>query len=179
LVRSEYGARQTTLAIADWKIQLRELLRSSKQKFAIIGIGHPLRGDDYVGSLILKLLIRNLKRIPQNVQLFDAENNVESTISKLAKTKPNNIIFIDACEMDIEPGGTRLIPASATEYPFFTTHGIPLKLLCERMLPESDCWILAIQPRRMEFSDNQSPEVHQVALMISEKLSKLLVEATN
>jgi len=176
LVRPHHGTSQATLTIVDWKIQLQQLFKSSKQKYAIVGVGHPLRGDDYVGSLILKLLKRSVKRIPLNVQLFDAEDNVESTISKLTQTKPNHIIFIDACEMNMKPGETLLIPMSTTEYPFFTTHGIPLKLLSERILPESECWILAIQPKHLEFSNNPSPEVRRVGLMISKHLSKLLTE---
>lgn len=180
MVRSEHGTKQTTQTIVDWKSRLQILFRSSSdQNIAIIGIGHPLRGDDYIGSFILKELRRNAKMIPINVQLLDAENNVECIISKLVKLKPKHVIFIDACKMNLKPGGINLIPVTATEYPFFTTHGIPLKLLSKQFIPESECWILAVQPKQVEFSDTPSPEVRKAGIMISDYVSKLLTEAAN
>lgn len=180
MVRSEHGTTQTTHIVADWKIQLRELFRSSSKKnIVIIGIGHPLRGDDYIGSCILKELKRSSNMIPVNVRLFDAEDSVESAISKLVELKPKYVIFIDTCEMNMKPGEIRLFPVAATEYPFFTTHGIPLKLLSERILPESECWILAVQPKQVEFSNDTSPEVREAGLSILEYVSKLLTEIAN
>ena len=117
--------------------------------------------------------------MPVNVQLTDAEDGVESVITKLVELKPKHVIFIDACEMNMKPGETRLISAAATEYPFFTTHGIPLKLLSEQLLPESESWILAVQPKQAEFSDSPSPEVRRAGLEISDYVSKLLTEVTN
>jgi hydrogenase 3 maturation protease len=145
----------------------------------MVGVGHPLRGDDYIGSFILRELKRSTNMMPVNVQLVNAEDSVESVITKLVELKPKHVIFIDACEMNMKPGEIRLIPVAATEYPFFTTHGIPLKLLSEQLLPESESWILAVQPKQVQFSDNPSPEVHRVALEISEYVSKLLTEVTN
>jgi len=177
LVRSTHGTKQTTQTIADWKIQLQVLFRLSSN-ITIIGIGHPFRGDDYIGSFILKELKRSSK-IPVNVQLLDAEDSVESIISKLVKLKPEHVIFVDACEMNLKAGGICLMPMAATEYPFFTTHGIPLKLLSKQILPESECWILAVQPKQVEFSDKLSPEVRRAGLTISEYVSKLLTGIAN
>ena len=145
----------------------------------MVGIGHPLRGDDHIGSFILRQLKRNANTIPVNVQLINAEDSVESVIPKLAELKPKHIIFIDACEMNMKPGETRLIPVATTEYPFFTTHGIPLKLLSKQLLPESESWILAVQPKQVEFSENPSPELRRVAREVSEYVSKVWTEVTS
>jgi hydrogenase 3 maturation protease len=176
LVQSKLVTKQTAYTIGDWKAQLQELFKSSsKHNLALIGIGHPLRGDDYIGSFILKGLIKHSKT-PLNAHLFDAEDSIESIVSKLVELKSKCIIFIDACEMNVAPGEIHLIPVAATEYPFFTTHGIPLKLLCERMLPESESWVLAVQPKQAEFSESLSPEVREAGLKISEYISKILME---
>jgi len=145
----------------------------------MVGIGHPLRGDDYIGSFILRELKKSVNVMPVNVQLINAEDSVESVITRLVELRPKHVIFIDACEMNMRPGETRLIPVAATEYPFFTTHGIPLKLLSEQLLPESESWILAVQPKQVDFSDNPSPEVRRAGVEISDYVSKLLTEVNN
>jgi len=164
---------EQTASIVDWRFQLRELL-SSKHSIAFVGVGHPYRGDDYVGSFILKELERH--KFPPLVHLYDAEDNVESIVSRLVELKPDCVIFVDACELNGKPGETRMISVAETEYPFFTTHGIPLKVLCERMLPECQSWVLAVQPERVEFSDTLTPEVRGAAFMISDVISKTVEE---
>ena len=164
-----------TISSGNWAVQLRQLYKSSKRGMAIVGVGHPLRGDDYVGSFVLKKLEKDSK-FPSRVHLYDAEDNVESIVSKLAELKPECVIFIDACEMNSRPGETRMIPVAETEYPFFTTHGIPLKLLCERLLPDCKSWVLAVQPEHVEFSDTLSPEMRCAAFMISETIMKTVKE---
>jgi hydrogenase maturation protease len=161
-----------TSTIEDWKVQLRQLFKSSPEhNMALVGVGNPFRGDDYVGSFILKKLIEQSKIRP-NIHLYDVEDDVEFFVSKLVELKPKCVIFIDACEMSAKPGEAFMIPVAGTEYPFFATHGIPLKLLCERMLPESDSWLLAIQPEHVEFSDALSSQVRETAIMISEVILK-------
>jgi hydrogenase maturation protease len=158
--------------IVDWKIQLQQLLKlSPEHNMALVGVGNPFRADDYVGSFILKELIKQSKIRP-NIHLFDVEDAIEFFVSKLCELNPRRIIFIDACEMNAKPGETFMIPMAGTKYPFFATHGIPLKLLCERMLPKSDAWLLAIQPEGVEFSDALSPQVRRRALIISETISR-------
>jgi len=155
--------------MSDWRRELSRILRSAQgHKVVFIGVGHPLRGDDYVGSYVAKELITRVESKLNNVEFFDAEDSVESIISKVIETKPKYVIFVDSCEMNTEPGEIRLISVSDTDYPFFATHGIPLKLLSERLLPQSETWILAIQPDRVEFSDKMSREVTEAGILISE-----------
>jgi len=121
-----------------------------------------------VGSYVAKELITRVEPKPNNVEFFDAEDNVESIIPKVIETRPKYVIFVDSCEMNTQPGEIRLISVSETDYPFFTTHGIPLKLLSERLLPQSEAWILAIQPDHLEFGEKMSGEVTEAGILISE-----------
>jgi len=176
LVRLESAVTRTALSIADWQAKLGNLLRSSsKHKIVFIGVGHPLRGDDYVGSYVVKELIKRGERKPINVDFLDAEDSVESVITKAYQAK--HIIFIDSCEMNVQPGEIHLISVSETDYPFFTTHGIPLKLLSERLLPQSKVWVLAIQPKQVEFSEKMSPEVSEASMLVSKFILEKLLEA--
>jgi hydrogenase 3 maturation protease len=179
LVCSKDAAELTALSIPDWQAKLNRLLLSSpKRNIIIIGVGHPLRGDDYVGSYVVKELIKRVEHKPLNVDFFDAEDSVESVITKAIQTSPDHVIFVDSCEMNSQPGEIQLISVSETNYPFFTTHGIPLKLFSERLLPQSKAWVLAIQPKQVEFSEKMSPEVGEAGLLISKFILKKLSEAS-
>lgn len=171
--------KQTTLNVADWQQDLDKLLKSasSSNRVALVGVGHPLRGDDYVGSQIVKTLAEHAENVlPDGLCLFDAEGDVEAVITKLADVAPKHVIFIDACEMKLRPGEARLLSIEETNYPFFTTHGIPLKVLADRLLPRSKAWVLAIQPAQIEFSEDLSTEVEETSVSVSRFLMEILEE---
>jgi len=175
LVCPENAVKRTASSISDWQPELKRLLQSSSvDTIVLIGVGHPLRGDDYVGSFVVKKLIKRIGPKPSNVCFFDAEDSVESIITKAIEATPKHVIFIDSCEMNAQPGEIHLISVSETDYPFFTTHGIPLKLLSERLLPQSEAWVLAIQPQQVEFSQRMSPEISETGDLISEFILKEL-----
>ena len=143
----------------------------------MVGVGHPFRGDDRVGSYVLKTILEQMdSTLPEGIYLFDAEEDVEVVITKLADLAPENVIFIDACEMRMKPGDTQFLPIAETSYPFFTTHGIPLKLLAEQLLPRSGVWVLAIQPKQIDFGEDLTPEVLDAAVSISRFLTRTLEE---
>jgi hydrogenase 3 maturation protease len=168
---------QTISARVQWELQLKELLAfaSPMSKVALVGVGHPLRGDDYVGSFIVKILMNECRA--ENIGFFDAQDGVEMVVSRIAKFSPKHILFIDACEMNARPGHIALISVADTNYPFFTTHGIPLKLLASQFLSDSEARVLAIQPEHMEVGDHLSPRINDRALYISGLIATTLKEA--
>jgi hydrogenase maturation protease len=162
--------REQTTSTETWQVQLRDLLGlfSATKKLALVGVGHPLRGDDYVGSYAIKVVMEETEgSLPDGVYLFDAEDNVEAVITRLARLGLKYVIFIDACEMGLKGGEKRLVSVTETSYPFFTTHGIPLRVLAEQFLSASKVWVLAIQPNRTEFGSSLSPEIQDAATSVS------------
>ena len=179
MVQSQGLIDQTTSTIQDWESHLKELLSASSptSKVAIIGIGHPFRGDDYVGSYVLKGIVRVTgNRLFDSVYLFDAEDNVERVFTKLSRIDPKQVIFIDACEMGARSAQVKLLAIAETSFPFFTTHGIPLKVLAEQLLIRCKVWVLAIQPKETEFGETLSPEVRDVADYASEFITSILAK---
>lgn len=171
--------REQTPSTEIWQDLLKKLVKacSSEEKLGIVGVGHPMRGDDYVGSYAVKAVMEATDgTLPKGAYLFDAEDNVEAVISGIARLGLKRVIFIDACEMARRPGEAALLPVGETSYPFFTTHGIPLKVLAERLFPESEVWILAIQPRQTEFNDALSPEIRETAVNVSKFIATNLIE---
>jgi hydrogenase maturation protease len=108
--------------------------------------------------------------------VFDFEDNVEGSISELAGFRFRNIVFMDSCEMGLEPGQVSVRPIADTSYPFFTTHGIPLRILAEQLLSGSQVWILAIQPKQTGFGESLSTEVRSTAIAISEFIATDLTD---
>jgi hydrogenase maturation protease len=173
LSKLERPMEQTT-STETWQVQLRDLfgLFSPTKKLALVGVGHPLRGDDYVGSFAVKAVMEATEgSLPDGVYLFDAEDNVEAVITRLARLGLKYVIFIDACEMGLKAGEKRLVSVTETSYPFFTTHGIPLRVLAERLLSESEVLVLAIQPKRTEFGFSLSPEIQDAATSVSKLIT--------
>jgi hydrogenase maturation protease len=171
--------QERTASTENWQIQLRELLSSCspEARLAIVGVGHPMRADDYVGSYTVKAIMEATDgALPKGAYLFDAEDSVEALIGNLAKLSPKHVIFIDACEMGLRPGEVKLLPVAETSYPFFTTHGIPLKVLAERLLSESKVWVLAIQPKQTEFDLSLSQAIQLTAKNVSELITRSLIE---
>jgi len=158
---SKRVSEQTTSPENSWRTDLRKILTSSSQKskVALVGMGHPFCSDDFAGSYLVKKLAVKGGKLPEGVYLFDGEDNVEALIMKISQLEPENVIFADTCEMKAEPGETRLISVTETSYPFFTTHGVPLKLLAEQLLVGSQVWVLAIQPKQTDFGEHLSPEI--------------------
>ena len=165
---------KTPLTDANWQPRLRRILASAlpTARVALVGVGHPMRGDDFVGSFIVKTLMKRIRT--DKVVLFDAEDGVEWVISKIAESNPKHLILLDACEMNAASGAVALMPLAETNYPFFTTHGIPLKLLASRLLPSVETSILAIQPDRMGLNESLSPAVLAAANSISNLVAATL-----
>lgn len=171
--------QERTASTENWQIQLRELLTScsSEARLAIVGVGHPMRADDYVGSYTVKAIMEATDgALPEGAYLFDAEDSVEAFIGNLAKLGLKHVVFIDACEMGLRPGEASLLSVAETSYPFFTTHGIPLKVLAERLLSESKVWVLAIQPKQTGFDLSMSQEIQLTATNVSELITRSLIE---
>lgn len=162
---------------ANWQSQFKRILTqaSPTAKVALVGVGHPMRGDDFVGSFILKTLMKRIRT--DRVVLFDAEDGIEWVTSKIAGFNLRHLVLLDACQMNADPGEVALISLAETSYPFFTTHGIPLKLLASKLLPSVEVSILAIQPERMGLNENLSPAILATANSISELVESTLKES--
>jgi hydrogenase 3 maturation protease len=76
---------------------------------------------------------------------------------------PEQVLIVDAAEMDLAPGEIRLIGDDRIEDPFFmTTHSLPLTYLMQALrefVPQVD--LLGIQPELVAFGFPMSESVKQ------------------
>jgi hydrogenase maturation protease len=177
-------SQQTTLTEAMWLTELESIFHASlccAGKVVLVGMGHPLRRDDYAGSYIVKKLKSAANGpLPDAFYIFDGEDNVEALITEISELAADHVVFVDACEMKAEPGETQLVSIERTSYPFFTTHGIPLKLIANQLLPKSNVWLLAIQPKDTNFGEELTPGIRRVCnSIVNSILGIMKVSSTN
>lgn len=150
-------------------MEFKNFFNSIKGKVLVVGIGNPLRGDDAVGSYIVRSMDKNL-RIP----LINCEDAPEKYLDKIIQYRPDVIIFIDALEMKAPPGCVCLISDKDLESSIILTHRIPLKLIAKYIKAkiQTEILVIGIQPKSREIGLTMSEEVLESA----EFLKKLLVE---
>jgi hydrogenase 3 maturation protease len=157
----------------DVKKELGKWLSGAK-RIVIAGIGNPIRMDDYVGVKI----VQDLRgKVSDRVVLIECETVPESCMQQIIDFNPTHILLIDAAILGLKPGESRLIkPEQLTSIPAFSTHMLPLRIFCEYITKtiEAKIALLLIEPRKMDFGEELSPEISTLAEKITYTLLEIL-----
>jgi hydrogenase 3 maturation protease len=145
--------------------ELKELLSQKEKKILFAGIGNLLKQDDGVGVYIS----RNIKNIGHICSL-SVEVSIENYIGKINFLNPDLLILIDCVEMNSKPGTCRLFSPDIVSDLTFNTHNISLKRISEFF--EMPVYILGIQPEKIDFGENISYIVMNVADQILQLINK-------
>ena len=149
--------------------ELKEIISKiiKNRKAVIIGLGHPLRGDDYVGSYIAEKL-KQLVRSP-NILIINAETVPELYTDVIREFKPDILLIIDAVDFGGEPGEiifSKLCDLEIVERDGLS-HALPLYLVLKLMnVEERNVYILGIQPEKMNIGNSMSQKVLERAEII-------------
>ena len=131
----------------------RYLTRIFQGKVAIVGVGNMLRGDDGFGPALIE-------RIQGTVQAtcIDAGPAPENYLGVIVRAKPDTILFIDAANIDMQPGAYAILKKEDIAGLGLTTHDIPLGMLMDYLEKESraQICILAVQPAQVAFGSVMS-----------------------
>ena len=159
--------------LEDVEDKLREWL-SEARKVVVIGVGNPLRKDDFVGVWI----VRELQgKVSENVKLIESETVPESFIEPIARFEPSHILIIDSALLDLKAGSSKLVEAQAIPYfPAISTHTLPLRIFCDMLsaMTRAKIAILAIQPKDVDFGEGLTKEVENAAKIIIKILVDVL-----
>ena len=142
-------------------------------KTVIIGVGNPLRGDDGVGMKILEYL--EDMDLP-DVMLLNTETVPEAFTGKVSEYEPTHVLLVDAANFRGEPGDAKLINSAQIGGTAVSTHSLPLTIFItyiEKTL-NVKVKLLGIQPKRIEFYTEMTPELEEASKKISEILIKIL-----
>ncbi len=144
------------------------------EAIVVVGIGNPMRRDDYVGVKVVQDLTG---KTPGNVMLIESDTIPESSIETIIAFKPNRILLIDAGALGLKPGAAVFKESTTVLGPTgsaVSTHALPLKLFCEYLerLIQAKIGLLIVQPANTDFGEGLSEHVSKAA----EDLTAILLE---
>jgi len=135
-------------------------------KLLVLCIGNRDGGDDSIGPYIADYLQKNGF---ENV--IDAGIIPENFTGVVKEKKPDELLIIDAIDMDLDPGEIRFVSKEKIGEMTISTHGIPLSVLIKYLeISIEKIFLIGIQPKEM--SGKITPYVKKSG----EKLAKLIIE---
>jgi hydrogenase 3 maturation protease len=141
------------------------------KKNLVVTVGNLMMGDDAAGPLLAKAM---LDSPVDGWDVLDGGSAPENYLYLIREMAPEQVIILDAADMDLEPGTIRLIGAQKLDDPFLmTTHTLPLSYFV-RSLQEfvAKVDLLGIQPSVVAFGYPVSAKVKQAVGQIYENLKQ-------
>jgi hydrogenase 3 maturation protease len=154
--------------------ELREWFRGAG-RVVVVGVGNPIRMDDYVGMKIVQDLKGRVNA--DRVMLIEAETIPENHMQEIIDFKPTHILIIDAAKMELKAGEARLTkPEQLTNYSAFSTHMLPLRIFCEHLAGtiKARIALLLIEPRKTDFGEGLTYELEICAQNVQKALLGLI-----
>lgn len=128
-------------------------------KYALMGIGNDMRGDDAAGVLIA----RGFSKIAgKDWLVLDCGTTPEDFTGEIRRQKPHIVFLVDAADVSLPPGSIRLIPKEKIGVFSITTHHMPLSMLSdyiEEITGKDSVKLIGIQPKSTGFGMPVSEEV--------------------
>jgi hydrogenase 3 maturation protease len=135
---------------------LENLLAGEERKILFVGIGNLLKSDDGVG-----VYISNNIAGKRNISKLTVETSIENYIGKINSLKPDILVLIDCVDLKASTGTCKLLEVNQIQDLTFNTHNISLRRLSEFF--EMPVYILGIQPEKVDFGENISYLVSNIA----------------
>ena len=145
--------------------ELIELLSQTDKKILFIGIGNILKMDDGVGVYISRK-VKNR----ESVSSLTVETSIENYIGKITSLNPDILVLIDCADIKSAAGTHKLLSLNQIQDITFNTHNISLRRLAD-FFP-MPVYILGIQPEKIDFGENISYLVKNVADKIIKQINK-------
>lgn len=144
-------------------------------RFAFLGIGNDLKGDDGIGWYVIDRLSEKLKG-DKNL-LFIKTSVPENHVREIRDFAPKTLVIIDAADLKKAPGTIKPIRFEQVRESFMSTHTTPITVFL-RLYQEGEPFkkpvtIIGIQRKTNEFGQPISPEVKKSGDRVARIISKL------
>jgi len=141
------------------------------KKKLVVTVGNRMMGDDAAGPL----LAQKMQALPlPDWDVLDVGSVPENYLYLVREMAPEQVLVVDAADMDLMPGEVRLIKTDTLRDPFLlTTHTLPLSYFAEALqefIPQVD--LLGIQPQVVAFGFPVSAEVTQAVETVYHNLKQ-------
>ena len=134
-----------------------------------IGIGNSLRGDDGFGPALIKQIQGKVGFI-----CIDAGSAPEKFLGVIVKEEPDTILFVDAADLDLEPGQYRILEPVDIVKCGLTTHDMSSRMLIEFLenQTKANILMLGVQPQHVSLGEAMSKRLtetlNEIELLIQE-----------
>ena len=160
---------------------------TATMKELVLGIGNTMKGDDGVGPYVVGRLNDRLCSLAATSDGAEAAERgtervaidggmvPENYSSVVRKHSPDRLVLVDAAEMGLPPGSSRVIPPERAGVMCVSTHNMPLSLFVsyvKEFCP--DVVLVGIQPERMQLGAAMCREVWEGA----DEIAKLIGEGS-
>ena len=144
-------------------------------RVALLGIGHPLYGDDAVGVWLAGRL-HDLNTAGDRFLAVEAGPAPENFTGTLRRFKPDLVLFADAALMDQEPGMIGWLSWQDSTGFSASTHTLPLHILASYLTSELGCEValIGIQPATTFVGAPLTPKVRHAAEDVAKGITGLL-----
>ena len=138
-------------------------------KTVIVGIGNSLRGDDGFGPALIEQLQGKVGCI-----CIDAGSAPEKFLGVIVKQEPDTILFIDAADVNLEPGEYRILQPADILKCGLTTHDMSTRMLIEFLenQTKANILMLGVQPQHLSLGEAMSScltqTLHEIGMLIQE-----------
>lgn len=150
-----------------------EIIGRIKGKVAIVAIGNILRSDDGLGSKLIELLMaRGVK-----ARLFDCGTAPENYIFPILSSACDTVVLVDAADLGIEPGRSRVLGLDEIMNVSFSTHSPSPRLFTDLLKTgkeDINIFILSVQPKSTMLGGPMSCEVLAGLDMLSDLFAEVL-----
>ncbi len=153
-----------------------DLKRILRERTCIVGMGNYYRNDDAAGLRVVDLIKDEITAC--NIKVLNVEDVLESYIFKIAETKPENVLLVDAVETEGAPGSIIFaeigdVDGISNE---FSTHKLSVELSA-KILREMGIktWVIGIVPENTDFGRELNRDVRESTDLIKD----LIINTTN
>jgi len=139
-------------------MQLAGLSEHLSGRVVIVGVGNPMKGDDGFGPAMIE-------RLQDRVQasLFDCGTVPENFLGPIREEQPQTVLVLDAADFSERPGAIGVFDSSEWRGGGFSSHSLSLKLFADLISQDTGAsvYLVAVQPKRLGFGEQMSPEVRE------------------
>jgi hydrogenase maturation protease len=153
----------------------------SHKHITLVGTGNPIKSDDSVGLHIVSKLHDKYGTAPREFVKILHAKSLETSLARLARNGRADVtdlvVIFDAIESNTPPGSILFANLARTEYGFFATHNVPLKLVPFIANNIENVFILGVQTETIEIGEELSACVRHSAELIIDRIANLIEAA--
>lgn len=135
----------------------------------VLTVGNSMMGDDGAGPLLAE---RMTEQPLAGWHVIDGGSAPENVVHRIRALQPTRLIIVDAADMELPPGETRIIdPERIAEMFIMSTHNLPLNFLIDQLKEDiSEVIFVGIQPTLVAFYFPMTEPVKQAVETVYQQL---------